>query len=254
MILGHIEQNTNGRVEGGSQVDLIGGNFDHIDAVAAQRCEREDRGSDIAANLGVAASDAQEMSGKRRGRRFAVGAGDGDEWDVGGLAPTLATEQFDIADHLDCCGSGQQDRPMRHGVGERHAGRKHQCGDFRPVHLPQISRRDTRTACLGDGVNIVVPTNDVGAALEQRTRACQSRAAQTENGDSLAGKGRYRDHAAMIDPIRRGSKIISASTSIIPPAPARLLQSRTGSRSAARSSRAARNDGESAPCGRRACR
>ncbi len=67
----------------------------------ARRLQRQDRGADIAAHLGVEAGTAHQMRDQRRGSRFAVGAGDGDERRVRRVAAPLAAEQLDVADHLD---------------------------------------------------------------------------------------------------------------------------------------------------------
>ena len=57
-----------------------------------------------------------------------------------------------------------------------------------PVGMPLCSR-------LGDAVRIVVPGEHVGAALDQRERGRDARAAEAEEGDVLAGEGAGRDHA-----------------------------------------------------------
>ena len=49
-----------------------------------RRLEREDRGADIAAQLGLVPGAFEQMRDQRRGGRLAVGAGDGDEHRVGG--------------------------------------------------------------------------------------------------------------------------------------------------------------------------
>ena len=82
--------------------------------------------ADIAAHLHVAAGLAQDMRDQRRGGRLAVGAGDADERRVRRDAGPLAAEQLDVADDLDAGARAPLDRPMRLGMGQRHAGREHE--------------------------------------------------------------------------------------------------------------------------------
>jgi len=73
------------------------------------------------------------MSDQRGGRRFAVGAGDGDKGRAGCKMPSLAAEQFDIADYLNARLLRERHHPMRRRMRERHPGRQHQACDFAPV-------------------------------------------------------------------------------------------------------------------------
>src|SRR5215471_12302739 len=134
------------------------------------------------------------MRNQRRGRRLAIGAGDGDEGSFRRARAALAAEQLDVADHLDARGMRQHHRPVGRGMRERHAGRKHERGNFRPVGLPQIAAWNARARGLGHGVGIVVPADDVGAAREQCARARQPRPAEAEYGDLLSGEGGDRNH------------------------------------------------------------
>ena len=101
VVLADIEQNADGGIERGREVDLVGRHLDDVDAARARRLQRQDRGADIAAHLGVVAGDLCEMRDQRRRGRFAVGAGDRDERRVRRVPPPLAAEQLDVADHLD---------------------------------------------------------------------------------------------------------------------------------------------------------
>ena len=101
VVLADVEQDADGRIERGREIDLVGRHLDHVDAARARRLQRQDRGADIAAHLRVVAGDLQQMRDQRGGGRFAVGAGDGDERRVRRVTPALAAEQFDVADHLD---------------------------------------------------------------------------------------------------------------------------------------------------------
>jgi hypothetical protein len=99
VVLAYIEQDTDGGIERGREVDLVGRHLDDVDAARARRFQRQDRGADIAAHLGVVAGDLCEMRNQRGRGRLAVGAGDRDERRVGRVTATLAAEQLDIADH-----------------------------------------------------------------------------------------------------------------------------------------------------------
>ena len=79
MVFRDVEQNADGRMQRGREIDLIGRHFEHVDAAGCEGCERQHRHADIAAHLGVAAGAVDEMRDQRRRGRFAVGAGDGDE-------------------------------------------------------------------------------------------------------------------------------------------------------------------------------
>ena len=182
-----------------------------------RRRQRQDRGADIAAELRVHARRRGEVRDQRRCRRFAVGAGDGDERRAGRALCPLAAEQFDIADHLDAGLLRQRHRPVRFRMRERNAGRQHQRRDLRPIDLPQIGGGNAGGVRFGDARGIVIEGDDVGAAGEQRAGARKPRAAQPEHRDLLAGKTRDRDH--------EGATSVSGST--VPPARARPRRSRS---------------------------
>ena len=146
--------------------------------------------------------------------------------------------------------------PVRRRMRQRHAGRQHQRRDARPIDLAQIGGRNAGAGRLRDGLGVVVPADDVGAAGEQRARARQPRAAQAEHRDLLSGKDGDRDHGVVREAEGAASSahqpsvrdaVTATSASTARRAPARPRRSRSGSRSAARSSRAARNGGGSAP-------
>ena len=135
-----------------------------------------------------------EMRDQRRGGRFAVGAGDGDEGRIRRKLRALAAEQFDIADHRDAGFLRERDDPMRRRMGERHAGRQHQCRDLGPVDVVQICGGNAGGIGLGDALRVIVVGNNIGAAGKQRTGAHQPRAAQTEHRDLFPREGRNRDN------------------------------------------------------------
>ena len=218
MIFGEIDQDADRRIERGREIDLIGRALDDVNAVTVglRRRERQDRGADIAAELRVHAGRRGEMGDQRRRRRFAVGAGDGDERRVRRVMPALAAEQFDVADHLDAGLVRERRRPMRRRMGERHAGRQHQRRDLAPIGVAQIGGRNAGRVGFRHARRVVVEGDDVGAAGEQRAGARQPRAAQPEHRDLFAGKGRDRNHDGAT----------SASRSTAPPARARPRRSR----------------------------
>lgn len=130
MILADIEQDADGGIERGREVDLVGRHLDDVDAAHARRLQRQDRGADIAAHLRVIAGDFREVRNQRRRGRLAIGAGDGDERRVRRVPAPLAAEQLDIANHLDPGLARLQHAPVRHRMSERHAGREHERGEI----------------------------------------------------------------------------------------------------------------------------
>jgi hypothetical protein len=194
MVLADVEQDADRGIERRREIDLVGRALDHVRAGLVRRRERQDRGADIAAKLGLAAGGIEEMRGERRGGRLAVGAGDGDERRFRDTRAPLAAEQLDVADHLDRRRVRQRRRPMRRRVGERHAGREHQRGNPRPVDLAQVGGRNAGAGRLDDDVRAVVPAEDVRAAREQRACARQPRPAEAEDGDLLSGESGNGNH------------------------------------------------------------
>src|SRR2546421_76594 len=76
MIGADIEQDADRRIERRREVDLVGRALDYVRMPAARRLEREDRGADIAAALGLMAGARQDVGEECRGGGLAVGAGD----------------------------------------------------------------------------------------------------------------------------------------------------------------------------------
>ncbi|MGY4326159.1 hypothetical protein ACVWWG_000573 [Bradyrhizobium sp. LB7.2] len=69
MVLADIEQNADGGIERGREVDLVGRHLDDVDAAHARRLQRQDRSADIAAHLGVVAGNFRQVRDQRRGGR-----------------------------------------------------------------------------------------------------------------------------------------------------------------------------------------
>ena len=134
VVFRHVQQDTDRGFQRRRQIDLIGRNLQHIAArvfaILRERLQRQYRHADIAAHLRVAAGASEQMRGQRRGGRFTVGAGDGDQRATGAGLRALAAEQFDVADDLDARLARQRRRPVRCRMRQRHAGRQHQGGDL----------------------------------------------------------------------------------------------------------------------------
>ncbi len=199
MILAEIDENADRGIERRSEIDLIRRAFDNVnaqrlDACGLRRLEREDRRADIAAELRVHAGGRREMRDQRRGGRFAVGAGDGDQGRIGREATAFAAEQLDVADHRNGSFLRELDAPMRRRMRQRNARRQHKRSELRPIDAAQVGGRNAGGIGLGDAVGIVVIGDDIGAAGQKRAGARKPRAAQTEHGDLLTGKGRDRNH------------------------------------------------------------
>jgi hypothetical protein len=110
------------------------------------------------------------------------------------VPPPLAAEQLDVADHRHGSRAREPDRPVRRRMRERHAGCKDERGDLAPVGASQVGSREAGGLCLPHPLQVVIARDHVGAAGSQRLAARQTRAAETEHGDGLAGEGRDRDH------------------------------------------------------------
>ena len=230
--------------EAARQVELVGRHFEHVDAASAGRLEVERGAADIAADRDVEAGRRQDVADQRGRGRLAVGAGDRDE---ARLALRLAPQQLDVADDLD--------------AGRLRACPTIGCG-FGWVSGTPGDRTRLSSAVPG-------PVAELGRRARRAPpprRARFSLSSQTKTVAGAAGDGRaHRRQAApgqAEDPDRRvrsrcvsGTAILtSASASRGRSAPAPRRRSRSGSRPATPSSRAARSGGGSAPSGRRACR
>ena len=121
-----VDQQADARRQRGREIDLVGRALDDMRAHGRGRRQIEDRHADIAAHRDVAPRLPQDMGDQRGRRRFAVGAGDGDERRVGRSRGALAGEEFDVADDRNAGRLGAVDRPVRLGMGQRHAGREHE--------------------------------------------------------------------------------------------------------------------------------
>ncbi len=173
----------------GREIDLIRRHLDDMDPPHARRLQRQDRGADIAAHLGVVTGDPHQMRDQRGGGRFAVGAGDGDERRIRRMTASFAAEQLDIADHLDAglraastvqCGAGWVSGAP--GVSTSAAKRAHDT-------LAQIRGDKAGLRRLGELFGTVVAGDHFGAARLQGVAARQPRSAEAEHRDRLAREG-----------------------------------------------------------------
>ena len=136
------------------------------------------------------------MGDQRRRRRFAVGAGDRDEGSVRRKQSALAAEQFDIADDLDGDGFRQNNRPMRLGMGQRHAGRQNERRERAPIGGGKIDDRNARCARARSCACVVVPGRHLRAASAKRVRGREAGASEPEQRDLAGFEAADRDHGS----------------------------------------------------------
>ena len=155
MVRSDVDQKANAGVKRGREVDLIGRTFDDMGAARRRRRQIENRHADVAAHRDFAPGLFQHMGDERRGRRFAVGAGDGDERRVRRSRAALAHKEFDVADNRNPRSVRKVDRPMGLRMGQRHAGREHKhlkaapvgAERDRPARRPRPPRAPARPGC-----------------------------------------------------------------------------------------------------------
>ena len=138
------------------------------------------------------------MCGERGRRRFTIGPGDGDDLRARALGAMLAAEQFGVADDLHACRLGLFNRPMRFGMGQRHAGCKHERGEFAPVGGVQIDEREAARRRRHAPFFAIIPENRRRAACLERLGGRQPRQAKPEDGDFSASEDRDGDHGRFL--------------------------------------------------------
>ncbi len=102
-----------------------------------------------------------------------------------------AGEQLDVAEDLDAGGAGLLHRPVRRGMGQRHARRQHQGGEARPVGAGAgrpAAKPSAAAASRAAALSSQAATR--GAAGDQGARGGQARAAQAEHGDASCLRSR----------------------------------------------------------------
>ncbi len=189
-----VQEHADGGFECRRQVDLERREFDDMETVRRRRLEGQDGAADVAAHLHVLAGMAKNVGDERRRRRFAVGAGDGDEGRLGTMRGTLAREDLDVADDLDASRLGHADRPMRFGMGEGHAGRQDEARECRPIGLGEVDERHAGLLGSRPPGLAVIPGGDDRAALLQRPHGGGAGGPEPEDGDFFPGKGRGANH------------------------------------------------------------
>ena len=146
------------------------------------------------------------MRDQRCGGRLAVGAGDRDERRVGRVTLPLQAEQLDVADHADAGILRLEHGPVRHRMGQRHAGRQHQRREAVPRRGAQVGRGEAGVCGFSHARGVIIAGNHLGAAGTQRLAAREAGAAESKHRNSLAGKGRDGDHDAVLCVIATGAK------------------------------------------------
>ena len=160
-----------------------------MDAVGGRGHQAEHGCANVAAHLDGLARHGEQMGDQRRGGGLAVGAGDGDEGRFGRKPCPLDAEQLDIADDLDAGGAGALHRPVRPGMGQRHAGREHQRVEILPVGGAQVGGAQAIARGDTDRAFIIIKADDLAAAIAQGKGGGRARVAEAEHGNGLADKG-----------------------------------------------------------------
>ena len=219
MIGRDVEQHRDIAVEAIGQVDLIAGQFQHIDAhplqVRLQRRLAQHRQADIAAHDCRIARLFDDMMDQRRRGRLAIGAGDADDLVRRQRRPG-ESEQFDVADDRHASDL----RPHRDGMPiERHARRHddavkagqvdlHRIADFQNSVRFERSRetllratvsrlRSRRTAKVNRSLArrfLTIPGHNPRAAGQQRFDRGKAGPRQPQHGIGLARKDIRNDH------------------------------------------------------------
>ena len=189
-----VDQEPDRRRERGRKIDLVGRALDHVHAGVRGRRQIEDRHADVASERDVAPGFPEHMGDQCGRGRFAVGAGDGDEGRMGRPSGALTGEKFDVADDWNAGLVRAPDRPVRLGMGQRHAGREHERLEGAPVGLGEIRHQIAVSGGAGARRLAVVPGRDLGAAFHERVQGRQARAAEPEHGHTLAAEGLDRRH------------------------------------------------------------
>ena len=182
MVRRDVEQNRGVRVEAWRQVELEAGKLDHIIAAVRERRQVEHRLADIAAKHRVFANGGEDVMRERCRGGFAVRAGDGDHFGRRARRFALADENLGVADDLNAVLAGELHRPMRLGMGERHAGRQYQRINRAPIRLVQIAKRQSSSPRRLAPALAIVPGQNLRPARQQRPRRRDPRHPHAENG------------------------------------------------------------------------
>ena len=194
MVRSDVDQKANAGVKRGREVDLIGRTFNDMGAARRRRRQVENRHADVAAHRDFAPGLFQHMGDERRGRRFAVGAGDGDERRVRRSRAALAHKEFDVPNNRNPRSVRKVDRPMGLRMGQRHAGREHKHLKAAPIGASEIDQRDAGGFRALPRGRVVIPRSHFRAPCDKRPRRRQPRAAEAEEGDALPAQALDRNH------------------------------------------------------------
>ena len=140
-------------------------------------------------------ADCEQMCDQRRGGRFAVGAGDGDERRIRRELAPLAAEQLDVADHLDAgaCAPARPTSAAPDGSAARRArapARRSSTSRSRAGRrsaMPAARAFSTLAALSSKATTSAPPASSACALASPEPPSPNTR-------DLLSGKGGDRDH------------------------------------------------------------
>ena len=172
------------------QLELVGRQLQHIDAVVAERRQIEHAAADIAADLAAPAGLVEDVADQGRRGRLAVGAGYTDE-------PRLrlrAGQKLDVADDL----LAGRARRRRHGMGlgqtARNAGTDDECRHARPIDGRRLDDGDAGLGRRLARSGIVVPGDKVDPGGLERSRGRQAGARQPQHDERRTLQHAKIDH------------------------------------------------------------
>ena len=196
MVRRDVENDADIRLQTVGQVQLIGRELQHIDRSAVHRLQAQHAIADVAANPGIATRFRADVTDQGGGRRFTVGAGDGDHLRslVVRRCVHRAGEQLHVTQDLDAGGPRLFHRPMRRRVGQRNARREQQRRELRPVGAGKVGERQPLCGRSVTRCRSIIPERHFGPAGDQRARSRQARAGQPEHRNRPALESRNADH------------------------------------------------------------
>ena len=153
--------------------------------------------AEIAADPRILTRRGQDVTNQSRGGRLAVGSGNGHD-----LGPLMvwrsidrASEELDIAQHLDTGGLGLGDGPVGFRMGQGHAGGLHQGVKLAPISAIEVDHlKAFRKSSLARS-RFLIPKGNRRPASQKGARSGQAGSAQTEDRNALAFKTFDGDHS-----------------------------------------------------------
>ena len=176
--------------KGLQQFELVGRQFENVDAAFAQRREIESAATDIAADFAAQAGVLKNVTDQRRRRRLAVGAGDRHELRFR-LGPR---QQLHVADDGFAGGARGHGRRMRLGQAVGNAGAHHQRGDVRPVDGRRFGDTGARPRRLVARRRVVIPGGAVDPGRRQGTNGRQAGAREPQHDERRTLEDGEIDH------------------------------------------------------------